>query len=149
MTQKGKVAKSFAFNNYRHINTLSSFILSDKNANFQDQVLHMYLMIATVYNIHTSDKNSEASSRNLSLGGGSSSWSSSLRVLLGAILLEWAHELGLVGRRLEATMTEFGRGVDELQFDLLQSNTLGAGDKSLEKKTQISLKRPIKLKLMW
>jgi hypothetical protein len=39
--------------------------------------------------------------------------------LLDEILLEHAHELGLLVGSLEAAVTKLGRGVDELEVDLL------------------------------
>jgi len=50
----------------------------------------------------------------------------SKKCLLGdnfAILLEWAHEGLLLLWSLEATVTHFGGGVDELEIDILQSGT--------------------------
>ena len=40
-----------------------------------------------------------------------------------AILLEWTHEGLLLLGCLEATVTHFGGGVDELEIDILQSGT--------------------------
>jgi hypothetical protein len=40
---------------------------------------------------------------------------------------------------LESSVTELGRCVDELELDLLQSNTLGTGNQSLERKETITL----------
>ena len=40
-----------------------------------------------------------------------------------AILLEWTHEGLLLLGCLEATVTHFGSGVDELEIDILQSGT--------------------------
>ena len=39
--------------------------------------------------------------------------------LLDQVLLEQAHELGLLVRRLEAAVAELGRRIDELEVDLL------------------------------
>lgn len=66
---------------------------------------------------------------NLSRGGGSSSGGSLL--FLDTILLEWTHEGQFVGRGLETTMTHLGGGIDELEFDLFQSRTLGVLQQSL------------------
>ena len=57
--------------------------------------------------------------------GGSSS-------LLGEeVLLEFSHEGLLFGSSLEATMSELGRGVDPLEVDLLEGDTLGVGAERL------------------
>ena len=47
------------------------------------------------------------------------------------VLLEGAHEGGLVGGGLEATVAELGAGVDELQLDLLEGDTLGVDEEGL------------------
>jgi len=47
------------------------------------------------------------------------------------ILLERAHESLLLGMGLEATMSKLGGGVDQLQVDLLQGNTLGVDEQRL------------------
>ena len=46
---------------------------------------------------------------------------------LNTVLLGWSHESRLIVGCLEATMTKFGRCIDELQFNLLQCNAFGAG----------------------
>lgn len=58
-------------------------------------------------------------------GGGGSSSGGSGSLLLETILLERSHEGQLVGWGLEATVTHLGRGVDELELDLLQGRALG------------------------
>jgi len=71
------------------------------------------------------------SKRSSSFGG---SWGcSSSGSRLDTILLEGTHKAGLVRWRLETTVTEFGRSVDELQLNLLQCNTLGTCYQSLVK----------------
>jgi len=47
------------------------------------------------------------------------------------ILLEGAHEALLLLGSLEATVTELGRGVDELEGDLLEGGGLGVGEEGL------------------
>jgi hypothetical protein len=47
------------------------------------------------------------------------------------LLLESTHETLLLGSGLETTVTELGRGIDELEGDLLESGTLGVGDEGL------------------
>lgn len=47
------------------------------------------------------------------------------------VLLESSHEGTLLLGGLEATMAELGRGVDELQLDLLQGGTAGVDDQRL------------------
>merc|ERR1719511_319465 len=42
-----------------------------------------------------------------------------------------SYEVSLVGLGLEATVTHLGRGVDELEFDVLQSGPLGVNQKRL------------------
>ena len=49
------------------------------------------------------------------------------------VLLERSHEGHLVLRSLETTVTKLGRGVDELQLDLLHGATLGVGQQGLQK----------------
>uniref|UniRef100_A0A2H1WYI1 SFRICE_007473 n=1 Tax=Spodoptera frugiperda TaxID=7108 RepID=A0A2H1WYI1_SPOFR len=56
--------------------------------------------------------------------GGSRGSSGSRSLFTNAILLEGSHKGSLVSRRLEATMTELGRCVDELKVDLLKSGSL-------------------------
>ena len=56
------------------------------------------------------------------LGGGS---------LGNAVLLEGAHKLGLLLRSLEAAVAELGRGVDELEVDLLLGAARGLGKERL------------------
>ena len=51
--------------------------------------------------------------------------------LLGEVLLEETHELGLLLGSLEATVTELGRGVDELEGDLLQGVPRGLVEEAL------------------
>lgn len=67
---------------------------------------------------------------NLSRSGSSSAGGGGL-FFLDAILLEGTHEGQFVGRGLETTMTHFGGGIDELEFDLFQSRTLGVFQQSL------------------
>jgi len=55
-----------------------------------------------------------------SSGGGGSSCGSLLLVLL-----EGSHEGVLVGWGLETTVTELGAGINELQLDVFQGQTLG------------------------
>ena len=52
------------------------------------------------------------------------------------MLLEGTHEGVLVLWGLEATVTELGAGVDELQLDVFQSLTLGVDQQRLEKLKQ-------------
>lgn len=53
-------------------------------------------------------------------------------LLLGnEVLLEFSHEGLLLFGGLEASVAELGRGVDELEGDLLESNTLGVGPERL------------------
>jgi len=52
------------------------------------------------------------------------------------VLLEGTHEGVLVLWGLEATVTELGAGVDELQLDVFQSLTLGVDQQRLEKLKQ-------------
>merc|ERR1711972_1125946 len=52
-------------------------------------------------------------------------------VCLSLSLLGDAEELGLLLLGLEATVTELGRGVNELESHLLQSRAGGAGDQGL------------------
>lgn len=73
----------------------------------------------------------------LSLGGGSS-WSS------GGSSSNWrlrflgrSHKLGFVRWCLESSVAKLGRCIDELELDLLQCNTLGARNQSLQKKGEI------------
>jgi len=47
------------------------------------------------------------------------------------LLLEGTHESLLFGGGLETTVTELGRGIDELELNLLESRTLGVGDEGL------------------
>lgn len=47
------------------------------------------------------------------------------------MLLEGTHESLLLGSSLETTVTELGRGIDELELNLLESGTLGVGDEGL------------------
>lgn len=47
------------------------------------------------------------------------------------LLLEGTHESLLLGNSLETTVTELGRGIDELELNLLESGTLGVGDEGL------------------
>jgi len=47
------------------------------------------------------------------------------------LLLEGTHESLLLGSSLETTVTELGRGIDELELNLLESRTLGVGDEGL------------------
>lgn len=61
---------------------------------------------------------------NLRLRWGSSRSGGCGSFLPDAVLLEGAHEGGLVSRRLEATMTELGRSVNELQVDLFKGSPL-------------------------
>ena len=48
------------------------------------------------------------------------------------MLLERSHEGVLVLRGLEATVTELGAGVDELQLDVLKSPALGVDQERLK-----------------
>jgi len=57
------------------------------------------------------------------------------------IPLEWTHEGQLIGGGLEATMTKFGRGVDEFKIDLFQSCSLRVGQQALSQ-SENSLLRP-------
>jgi len=59
---------------------------------------------------------------------------------LDEILLALAHELGLLLGGLEATMTELGRSIDELEGDLLSGVTAGLSQESLTE-SQNSLAR--------
>jgi hypothetical protein len=47
------------------------------------------------------------------------------------LLLEGTHESLLFGGGLETTVTELGRGIDELELNLLESRALGVGDEGL------------------
>jgi len=51
-----------------------------------------------------------------------------------AVLLSGAHEGVLLGVRLEASVTEFGRGVNELKIDLLESSSLSVGQQRLSER---------------
>jgi hypothetical protein len=105
------------------------YLIKKVNANLA--ISNMYSTIAT-RSIHT-----ENAKPNLSLGGSCrGSGGSSSR---GLGLLGRSHKRGLVCRSLESSVTELGRCVDELEFDLLQSNTLGTGNQSLERKETITL----------
>lgn len=42
-----------------------------------------------------------------------------------SVFLEWTHKCFLLLHSLEAAMTKFAACVDELEFDLFTSNTLG------------------------
>lgn len=53
-------------------------------------------------------------------------------LFLNTVLLEGSHEGGLVRRSLEASVTEFGRGINELKVDLLKSGPLGVHQQRLE-----------------
>jgi len=52
-------------------------------------------------------------------------------LFLDPILLLWTHESLLLSMSLEATMAKLGRGVNELQIDLLESGSLGVGQQRL------------------
>lgn len=52
--------------------------------------------------------------------------------LAQTILLELSHEGGLIDSGLEATVSEFGTGVDELEVDLLQRWSLGVHQQGLQ-----------------
>lgn len=58
---------------------------------------------------------------------------SSLRAL-DEVLLERALELLLLGRSLESTVTELGRGVDPFQFNLLQRLSRGVSEHGLSQR---------------
>lgn len=62
-------------------------------------------------------------------GGGSSSRLEGL--LLESVLLERTHKGQLVGGGLEATMSHLGRGVNELEVDLLQRRPAGVDEQGL------------------
>ena len=47
--------------------------------------------------------------------------------------LAWAHELVLLGSCLEASVTELGGGIDELELDLLEGLAAGVGEETLAK----------------
>lgn len=53
--------------------------------------------------------------------------------LAQTILLELTHKGGLVNGGLEATVSEFGAGVDEFKIDLLQRRSLGVHQQGLRK----------------
>ena len=57
------------------------------------------------------------------------------RSLGGFVLLEGSHEVALVGLGLEATVTHLGRGIDELQLDILQGSPLRVDQQRLKKKS--------------
>ena len=52
-----------------------------------------------------------------------------------AILLEGTHEALLLFWGLEATVTHLGRGIDELQLDILQGSPLRVDQQRLKKKS--------------
>ena len=58
------------------------------------------------------------------------------------MLLERSHEGVLVQRSLEATVTELGAGVDELQLDVFESLTLGVHQEGLKEKGKTSKRFP-------
>ena len=53
------------------------------------------------------------------------------------VLLERTHKGHLVLFGLEATMTHFGTGVDELELDFLKSLPLGVNEERLKMKSNI------------
>lgn len=52
--------------------------------------------------------------------------------LAQTVFFELSHEGGLVNGGLEATMSEFGAGVDKLKVDLLQRRSLGVHQQGLQ-----------------
>ncbi len=56
------------------------------------------------------------------------------------MLLERAHEGVLVRRGLEATVTELGAGIDELQLDVLERLSLGVDQERLDKKIDAEIR---------
>lgn len=65
----------------------------------------------------------------LSICGGGSCC---LFFFLNPILLEDTHEGSLIRWRLESTVSEFGRCIDELEIDLLKSDTFGMNEEGLK-----------------
>ena len=54
---------------------------------------------------------------------------------LGSILFERSHKGHFVLLGLEATVTHLGRGIDELQLDILQGSPLRVDQQRLKKKS--------------